>query len=272
MKFLQVFSFLSLIVLLTFFTQIGGLILLLCLPVFIYFPRNIQNKWSKLGIRAIFFITIYLLATFYAVPPLAKKLGKVPMPFANKYVKPANRLYCILNRNYVVPDMRQTSIKVGKSLAEEFPGTELQYLDGGFPFFNMRLFPHFDHSTGYSLDVALFYKTFDGKSTNEKTSNSGYGVFVEPTEEERNRPRECHETGHWQYSFTEYLTFGGSKKLLFDAKRTKRMVQLYAEKDEVRYMLLEPHVRERMNLKEKKMHLQGCTAVRHDDHVHVRVW
>jgi hypothetical protein len=48
------------------------------------------------------------------------------------------------------------------------------------------------------------------------------------------------------------------------------MIQLYAEQETIKYRLLEPHVRERMNRKEKR-HLQDCLAVIHDDHLHVRM-
>ena len=121
------------------------------------------------------------------------------------------------------------------------------FRSGSFPFFNLRLLPHRDHNFGAALDVALFYKNPRGIQTNAKTSNSGYGVFVKPIEGERNRPQECFQDGFWQYDFTKYLTFGGVKNLQFDVERTKKLVEFYGDEDEVKFMLLEPHLRERMD-------------------------
>jgi hypothetical protein len=271
LKIIRILFIFFLVVFLTAITQIGGVILLICLPIFSFIKKRIHQKWLYRTANLLTFLLIYLTTTFMIVPHIAKVFGKVPLPIMNhKNVKPTNILYCIMNRHYVKPQLKKMTENVANQLTKSYPNAEIRYMDGSFPIGKFRLLPHFDHSKGESLDVALFYKNSDGKHTNLKTSTSGYGVFVEPQKGERNRPYECQCEGYWQYSFTEYLTFG-KNPLTFDKEITHQMVQLFAREKHLRYMLLEPHVRERMGYDSKKFRLQHCRAVRHDDHLHIRI-
>lgn len=270
-------AYLIVIVLLTALTQIGGLIFLLSWLLY----RSILKK--KYGhIKSVFwvklctFLVLYAGATFVVVPAVARKFGRVPLPFfTTHHIRPVTLWTCILNRNYVRPALKSSLETVAKSIHDRFPGAEIQYLDASLPFFDgFPLVPHLSHDDGRKLDLAFFYlDRRTGQKTNDKPAFSGYGVFEAPLPNENNRIQECLEKGYWQYDCSKYLTFGSNLEAFdLDSERTRVMIELFSAQPAVEKMFLEPHLVTRMDLdNNRKIRFHGCQAVRHDDHLHVQV-
>lgn len=179
-----------------------------------------------------------------------------------------------MNRHYVNADLKEVAIKVANEMKQQYPGTALNYLDAGFPFFDkFPLFPHLSHNDGKKLDIALFYTdAYTGKETNLCPSLIGYGISEEPRTNEINTSFDCGSKGFWQYSLMKSIMPQSNKKnFVFDSVRTKAVIQLFCESPKVDKMFIEPHLKTRMGLTNSKVRFHGCNAVRHDDHIHVQI-
>jgi hypothetical protein len=94
-------------------------------------PGGLLRKSTKL----VGFMVLYLAATFLLVPPLARRLGRVPLPVrGTAYVAPLTVWTCLLNRHYVKPALRQSLYGAARQLQSAYPGTRVAYLDANFPF------------------------------------------------------------------------------------------------------------------------------------------
>jgi energy-coupling factor transporter transmembrane protein EcfT len=260
---------------LTVFTQIGGIVFVLSLILYKPINKRINTRLGRVGAKVFTFIALYLLAVFFIVPTIAKQLGRVRLPLVEtNHVRPVTIWTCLLNRNYVRPELRDITFNVAANMHQEFPGTVLNYLEANFPFKNgFPLFPHLSHNDGKKLDVAFHYIDKEtGKQSNRVPSCMGYGVCEGPKEGERNRPEECAEQGYWQYSMmANVISQSNKEKLPFDSQRTKRLVNNFAAQPGIGKILIEPHLKTRLGLTSNKVRLHGCIAVRHDDHVHVQL-
>lgn len=272
---LRISGILLLIFLLTVITQVGGIVLVISLAVSWQLNKRISNAWRRVAIRFGLFVVIYLLFVFALVPFIAKPLGRVPLPlFERNHVRPTNAATFLLNRNYVRPEMRRIVYAVADRFQEKYPGSTLNYLDANFPFIDkFPLFPHLSHSDGKKLDVSFFYKDSNtGLDTNEVPSWIGYGICEEPKQGEVNRPADCAKKGFWQYSaLMENLPQGAKKNFIFDADRTRFMINAFVKEKNLGKILIEPHLKTRLHLTSDKIRLHGCNAVRHDDHIHVQL-
>ncbi len=270
---------LFIVCLLTLFTQVGGIIWLLCLPLFYFFFNGIENRWKRRVVKLLSFSSIYLIFTFFLIPPLAKwQCGRVPLPiWSNPNMKPNSVFYyCVLNHHYVRPEMKTAAENVAEKLSEKYPGTVLSYLDANFPFINgYPLEPHFSHRDGKKLDVALHWKKEkNGVPVIGTPGFLGYGICAEPLPEEINMDAECKRKGNWFRDFEKNTAelFYDKKKYRFDEKITGDMIRLFANEKNVKKLLLEPHLKQRLGLGGfDKIRFQGCRAARHDDHVHVQL-
>ncbi|MDX1941980.1 MAG: hypothetical protein SFU99_15565 [Saprospiraceae bacterium] len=275
MKLLRILGWLFLFSFLTILTQIGGLILLLLLPVFYFINLKIKHSITRNLIKITFSILFYNLITFLVIPMIAAPFGRVPLPvFSNKYVKPANIGYCLLNRHYVKPALKEAMERSAEEMNIIFPGTKIYYLDANFPFWNeFPLLPHLSHDDGKKLDISFFYMDKkSGKPSNSKPSFTGYGVFESPREEEINQTDLCKSKGYWQYDINRFMGLIHRKhQFLFDEKRTKTFIQILTRESQVHKILIEPHLKTRMKLTNNKIRFHGCQAARHDDHLHIQI-
>ena len=140
---------------LTLFTQVGGVIYILVLPLRKPLFQKLPAKWQKAVVHCLLFVVVYLSASLFLVPLLARPLGRVPLPVTREHhLQPQNILSCLLNRNYVVPSLKEIAEQAAIDVNREFPGTEVNYLDASFPFINkFPLFPHLSHNDGKKLDL-----------------------------------------------------------------------------------------------------------------------
>lgn len=261
--------------LLTVLTQVGGLVYLLSI-----LTHKLTDKWTnnyilKSTYRFTSFLILYCLTTFIIVPIIAKPLGRVPLPLTEtNHLQPLNILTCILNRNYVRPELRQIAFEVAKQMSEKFSGTTVNYLDANFPFINkFPLIPHLSHNDGKKLDLSFCYSdTKTNKPTNECPSFIGYGICEEPQANEKNTADFCLDKGYWQYSFmTKLVPQYNKQNFAFDTLKTRELVNFFAAQQSIGKIFIEPHLKSRLNLTSNKIRFHGCQAVRHDDHIHVQL-
>lgn len=271
-SFLKFLLSLSIVVLLTLFTQVGGIIFLACKLLFKFTKRKLNFAF-----KLCFFVGTYLLLTFTLIPFVASKFGRVPLPYfvsEGAPLKPLNFGFCLLNRNYVRPELKKVLIATAQQMNQKYPNTIVCYLDTSFPFIDrFPLLPHLSHHDGKKADLAFCY--LDAATGEKIESNApswtGYGIFEAPQNGESNKTQECKKSGHWQYDFTKYFGFSLSKKMKLDTTRTKSLVQFLANSPQIHMILIEPHLKNRLGLLSGKIRFQGCHSVRHDDHIHVQL-
>ncbi len=248
---------------LTAVTQIGGIVYLLSLVI--------SKKWNKkLKFKtSIIFIGLYLLSTFIIIPLIAPFFGREKVKYSEK-IKPTNYMTVLLNRNYVRPKLNNL-LNITEA---KLKGTniEIHYLDANFPFINkFPLLPHLSHNDGKKIDISLIYETKNGVITNKQKSVSGYGVFEAPKSNEYDQVNKCLKE-NILYDFPKYLSFGGiNDELVFSEKGTKELIKNFLKRRDLGKVFIEPHLKNRINLKNKKIRFHGCGAVRHDDHIHLQL-
>lgn len=150
MRILKIALGLILICLLTVVTQVGGLVFLISLLTFGLIDNRLNERWTRVIAKLVSFATLYLIFVFVVVPLTAKSFGRVQLPvFENRHLKPANIWTCLLNRNYVRPQLREITYKVAENMNIKYPGTTINYLDANFPFIDkFPLLPHLSHNDG----------------------------------------------------------------------------------------------------------------------------
>jgi hypothetical protein len=274
MKILKISSLIVAVILLTVVTQVGGIILLLSLPLRIVINRRTNRKLIQRLLHATAFITLYLVAVFVLVPIIAKPFGRVPLPaFESKHVRPTNIFTCLMLRNYIRPEMRQIVYGVADKMNQKYPGSIVNYLDANFPFYNgFPLFPHLSHNDGKKLDISFYYKMKDHLDSNDVPSFIGYGVCEGPLPGEEDKPSLCRNKGYWQYNALEGIVSQKKKSdFIFDDERTRTLITQFTSHNKIEKLFIEPHLKTRMKLTHAKIRYHGCQAVRHDDHIHVQL-
>lgn len=249
---------------LTILTQIGGIVYLFSLFISKKWNRNLRCK------TIIVFIVFYLFTTLLIVPMIAPIFGREKVKHSNK-ISPTNHMTVLLNRNYVRPELNRLLEQTEKELIGS--NIEIHYLDANFPFLNkFPLLPHLSHNDGKKMDISLIYETNDGKITTKQKSISGYGVFENPRKNEYNQIKKCLKSGYFQYNYPKYLTFGEiNSELVFSEKGTSTLIKSILKNNLLGKLFIEPHLKTRLNLKDKRIRYHGCRAVRHDDHIHIQL-
>ena len=237
------------ILLLTLLTQLGGIAWLIA---------------QATRRRVLAFFVAYL-ALWSGAPVVAPLFGRVPLPcWPTGALQFATPLYCVLNRHYVTPEMRDVLIDLGQAMNRRYPGTSTLVLDANFPFIEgFPLLPHLSHQDGRSADLAFFYQR-DGTYLPGKTrSPIGYFAFEDG-------PTNCPKDGtalRWNVRWLQPLWPARE----IEPERTRWALTLLARDARVRNLLREPHLKRRLGLTSGKIRFQGCNAARHDDHVHIQL-
>lgn len=275
MRFTTIAIRIAVFSILTILTQVGGLVYLLHFVTIKYIDKRTNSTWMRRAARAGAFISLYCLFSFIIVPLLAKPFGRVPLPMTmTNNVRPGTIWTCLLNRQYVKPELRNVVFNVASEMSAKYPGTMINFLDANFPFFNkFPLLPHWSHNDGKKLDISFCYNDHKtGLETNEIPSPIGYGICEEPTVDEMNTAAECKQKGYWQYSMLKSIVPQNSKaNFTFNEQKTKKLVELFASDNAIGKIFIEPHLVTRLHLVNKKIRFHGCHAVRHDDHIHVQL-
>ena len=145
----------------TFFSQTGGVLWLIFLPISSWLKKRFGHHWKTSTLNFALFLIFYICMNAFLVPPLAKwQCGRVPLPvFSHEHLKPhAAWYYCFLNHHYVRPSVKASMEHAADKLAAKFPGAKVYYLDANFPFGDgYPLEPHFTHRYGTTVDIALHW-------------------------------------------------------------------------------------------------------------------
>ncbi|HPF11527.1 MAG TPA: hypothetical protein PKW08_05665 [Flavobacteriaceae bacterium] len=254
------------VVLLTFLTQIGGVVYLVAL---IAIKRTTpRRRLKRLGV----FVVLYLLATFLLVPWIAPLFGREPIK-GSPNLEPHTYFYKLANRNYVTPALQVLLQEVATNFAQQHPGLQVHYLDANFPFFDgFPLLPHLSHKDGKKIDVCLVYEDANGQLSNLRPSVSGYGIYEGPRPNEYDQTAVCKKKGYWPYDFPKYLSLGHvHKELRFSERGTRDLALAILKEPRLQKLFIEPHLKARLRLTHNKVRFHGCHAVRHDDHIHLQV-
>lgn len=211
-----------------------------------------------------------MILTYVLVPFLAPKFGREKLITSQK-IQPASVITILLNRNYVKPEINKILEQTIENL-EKTP-IKILYLDACFPFLDgFPLFPHLSHNDGKKLDLSFVYVTADGAFANKVKSVSGYGVFEEARLGELDQNSYCLRKGNNFYDFPKYLTFGQiNHHLKFSEQGTKQLILALLNQPEIDKILIEPYLKQRLNLFDGRIRFQGCHSVRHDDHIHIQI-
>lgn len=264
-KFLRWVSQIILFLLLTIVTQIGGIVLVISYAISIRIEKQFRFK------KSIIFLSCYLIATFILVPLLAPVFGREKV-LHGENISPTTYATVLLNRNYVKAELNDLLQGAASSLSKN--NIELKYLDANFPFIDgFPLIPHLSHSDGKKIDLSFVY-TQPGESidSKKKKSLSGYGVFEGPKENEVDQISECLKRGYWQYDYPKYFTFGNiNNEIEFSNALNIQLVKSILGESSLGKMFIEPHLKNRLGLKHRKIRFHGCQAVRHDDHIHIQL-
>ena len=278
-RVLNIVGIVLLFIFLTLLTQIGGIVYLLCLPIFKFYKKRVGRPILHIVLNISTFCLLYAFTSFIIVPPLAEKYGRVPMPYdeMNPHLRQHNRWTVILNRHYVVPALLAVTEGVAQKLATSDTSLVVTYLDCNFPFWpGFPLEPHLSHDDGRKIDLSFMYLDAETqKPTAERPSWLGYGVCEEPRAGEEDRAAFCAERGGWQYSFMKNNVISQSlkRKYPFDEKHTAAMMRFFIADSHVHTVMVEPHLEKRLGfLKQPKVKPPPCNSVRHDDHLHIGIY
>ncbi|QEC45245.1 hypothetical protein [Pseudobacter ginsenosidimutans] len=272
---LKILLLIILLALLTFFTQVGGLILLLSFLSHKFINNRTESVFWRGFWKTSAFLVLYFFVNIALLPFAARAFNRVPMPvFSEPHVKPLRLPGCIFNRHYVRPEVRAAVIETAERMQKESPGVVIQYLDGAFPLINhFPLWPHRSHGDGKKLDIAFHYLDVKTKKpVVDAPSFLGYGISEKPRPGESDFPLICGTDGHWQYNILdEIIPQGNHKNFIFDSTRTALLVNKFAASKTIDRILIEPHLKTRLGITSKKIRFHGCRAIRHDDHIHVQM-
>ncbi|MGO6694663.1 hypothetical protein ACCS54_04495 [Rhizobium johnstonii] len=259
------------VLILTLLTQIGGIAYLVALAA--------SRGWGlrRLPAKFAIFLLCYAGATFTA-SLAAPIFGRVPLSCvadaADRLVV-RSPIYCLLNRNYVTPDVRDLAKALAAHMDKEFPGTVTVALDANFPFLNgFPLLPHLSHADGKKLDFAYYYKDADGAFLNGATrSPIGYFAFEQPAPGDE---LPCEGRNDW---LTTRWNFDALQPLFpayrIEEQRTSAAIGWLTSEGVARFGLqkifIEPHLKNTLGITDSHVRFQGCRAARHDDHIHIQV-
>lgn len=237
------------VVLLTILTQLGGIAWTMSL----LFRRRIAAF-------AVLYCVLWISALFVA--PL---FGRVPLSCTTSGpLAVQSPLYCVMNRQYVTPELRDVLIELAEDMDSDFPGTITQVLDANFPFLTgFPLLPHLSHHDGRKVDLAFYYRDADGYLPEATRSPIGYFAFEDgPTQ---CPPRQL--TLRWDLGWIQGLW----KDLDIDDARMIAALNWLARDVRVGKVFIEPHLQRNLGVNHPKLRFQGCRAARHDDHIHLQL-
>ncbi|MEM8648946.1 MAG: hypothetical protein AAGF54_00295 [Pseudomonadota bacterium] len=237
------------IVILTLLSQLGGLAWLISIG----FKR-----------RLIAFAIAYSILSLSAIW-IAPSLGREPLPcFGNGALQMQSNLYCVLNRNYVVPELKQSLLDLSQRMQDAFPGTNTLVLDANFPFFDgFPLLPHLSHDDGRKVDLAFHYRGGPSYLPNKTRSPIGYFAFEEG-------PSDCPNnlfTLRWNLSWLQPLW----PDYQLEEQRMRAALDFLIRDKRVGKIFIESHLKDRLGIVAEKVRFQGCRAARHDDHIHIQL-
>lgn len=273
---MRVLKFTLIFLVLTLLTQVGGLIYLISTLLYHKLSSYRFLQQYKSVKRILFHFLVYLVFTFWIIPPIAGIFGRVPLPvFTHQHLKPRTIWTVLFNRHYTRPALSETVLSITAEMGNKHPDIIVNYFDANHPFYKgYPLFPHLSHNDGKKLDLGFMYNDASTNAISGKTPSAiGYGISEEPKLNEYDRPKECgRDPNNWMYNFMRNIYPQGSKKdYIFNERLTRDLIMLFAQNKSIQKILLEPHLISRLRLHSTKIKQVQCASVRHDDHFHIQI-
>jgi hypothetical protein len=173
-------------------------------------------------------------------------------------------VFCLANRNYVAPELKDAAEDMAAEMARTHPGTVTLALDGNFPFLNgFPLLPHLSHKDGRKLDLAFYYAD-QGRTLPERT-RSPLGYFAFEPEPSACPPR--FPTLRWDLPWLQPLW----RDYAPEPARMRLALRLLSHDPRIGKIFLEPHLAAKFGSDASKIRFQGCAAARHDDRIHIQL-
>ncbi|MEO0378936.1 MAG: hypothetical protein AAF252_01620 [Pseudomonadota bacterium] len=236
-------------VLLTLLTQVGGI----AWAVSLRFRRRL---WVFAATYAALSLSMIWIAPIF---------GRVPLPCSSdEKMGVHSAFYCVLNRHYVVPELRDVLADLSQSVDNAYPGTKTVVLDANFPLITgFPLLPHLSHNDGRKADIAFYYQD-DGTYLRGKTrSPLGYFAYEDG-------PTDCPKrfiSLRWDMAWVQRLW----PSYQLDIYRTVFALNYLGKDPRIGKLFLEPHLKATLSPSNQKVRFQGCRAARHDDHIHLEL-
>ncbi len=271
-RFLYLVLRVFIVIMLTILTQVGGLVYLLYLWIK---QKHSFIGWKRRVLNIGLFVLLYSICSFAIVPTVAYKLyNRKALPITNSALQPLRMYTFLMNRHYVDEELYEVLVNSAETMQLTYPETTTYFLDACFPLgAKFPLLPHWSHNDGRKVDLAFYYKDSEtGIYKNGSPSWLGYGVCESPKAGDKDMPTFCKEQGFFQYSMLEKIVPQYKKETYhFDAKRTKKLIEILTASPSIKKLFIKPHLQSRMQLTSPKIRFHGCHAVRHDDHIHVQL-
>lgn len=253
-------------ILLTFTTQVGGVVYLCALGLgkYIHVRTSINTYVSRFFI----FIFLYAFVSVLLIPPLALKFyNRVPLPCSEgQNLQPRSLLFCIFNRHYVTKPTHIAMIEVADKVEQRVSGTVTYYLDASFPFFNhFPCLPHLSHKKGTSLDLSFYYRDKATKMPVIPPSLMGYWLYEQPKIGDV-QPCQDYKEFSLRWNFNIFQPKHPAYEI--DSRRMRILIESLT-RSKIKKILLESHLKHRFAPHNTSVRFQGCQAARHDDHLHI---
>jgi hypothetical protein len=260
----------------TLLTQIGGLIFLTCWFVSRIYLRSRVHGWQLVVTNGALFVGLYALVSFFAVPPLADRNGRVPLPCFEEAGRPlaaGHFLYCALNRHYVDRRLLLVLTEMSRAVEKAYPGTSTLFLDASFPLIaRFPLLPHLSHNDGRKLDIAYYYAAPDGSYLRGRMrSPIGYWAFEQPGPDDK---PSCSDKDILSLRWDMSALQGRFPARPLEPERTRAALRWLVTEGPafgVERIFIEPYLATRLGVASPLLGFQGCRAARHDDHVHIQI-
>lgn len=264
----------SVVIVLTVVTQIGGLAYV---ATWALVKSWLKVRRSKVLFRALLFFGIYagLCSGAYFT---ASHFGRVALPCFKgdpSQISVQSPLYCLLNRHYVSPDLRDSGNALAGYMHASYPGSQTLALDANFPFFNgFPLLPHLSHDDGRKLDIAFYYRNDKNEYVpGETKSPVGYWGFEQPIE---GNSQQCsNNKQNWNLRWDmDWFQFLNNRHYQLDGERTSAALRWLATQGQsygVSKIFVEPYLAKQLGVSNEIIRFQGCGAARHDDHIHIQI-
>ena len=214
--------------------------------------------------RALVFVAAYTSLSINALW-IAPTLGREPLPcMSGDVLQMQSKMYCVLNRQYVVPELKDVLTDYAMKMESDFPNTKTRVLDANFPFVSsFPLLPHLSHNDGRKVDLAFYYEGDAGYLPGVTKSPIGYFAFEDgPTDCPDNTLSLRWDLARLQGLWPDYRA---------EPSRMKTALQWLGADDRIAKVFIEPHLKVRFDARSPKIRFQGCQAARHDDHIHVQL-
>ncbi|GAK59912.1 hypothetical protein U27_06898 [Candidatus Vecturithrix granuli] len=233
---------------------------------------HLRQNIVRWGVNILLVLALYFISLIVLIPGIASIGGRVALPWfatPDLPLRPVNLGYCLLARNYVRPTVRTVLARIARNMSTRYQGTTVIYLDANFPFLNgFPLLPHLSHHDGSKVDLAYFYRNATTKERlNTTPSPIGYWAYEQPQPSEVQPCQGKKSWLRWNFDWLQPLfAYTG-----VDPERTEVLLKELIAEPEIQKILIEPHLKFRLHSDVPKVRFQGCSAARHDDHIHIQV-